>query len=510
MKTDNFKNRYIIKLSSSVGIAIFNVVIQFILPRALSVDEYGFYTYNLNVFTSIVVMANLSTSSAMVSKFAKRNNEIGLIYFYLKFYALMSILLCIGISIVYATEFGRNTFIGQTIVVVMLGQLSALVIKLLSDCISMYDAFAISRFPALMQIILKSVICLVVVAAFAFGMLNLLAFYIIQISVTGVALLVLLLTIIKEQKTLYKSIINKGTAYYAKEYFIYCRPLIVATIISQGITVLMNYSLMHWSGSSEQALFGVAWQINTVIGYIFSPYAELSKREFAVLYREPKQLQIRYIQSLKLVIWMTAYFAVYIGIEADWILPVLFGARYSSAGVVTFLIMYYTVYQAWGQINGAYMLALEKTKLNAMLAVIGQFTTFGFVFLFQTPNFIWPQSLGALGIALNYTVANFVGVTISVCAIAIGLGLKPIKVLTIQVVPITFCTVTALSLRYCMNLLLPDTTIVANMIKILISGIGYTILIWILIRNNSELIGLPKGSASVMMVRLKAFLFKKD
>ena len=62
-----------------------------ILPRALTISEYGYYSYKLNVFTYVVSMATLSVPSALVSKFSKRNEELGLVLFYIKFY------LCVGI-----------------------------------------------------------------------------------------------------------------------------------------------------------------------------------------------------------------------------------------------------------------------------------------------------------------------------------------------------------------------------------------------------------------------------
>ena len=86
MKQDDLKSRYAIKLISSVAIVLLNGGVQIILPRALSVEEYGYYSYNLNVFTSIVNMANMSVSGAMVSKFSKRNEDRGLLVFYLFFY----------------------------------------------------------------------------------------------------------------------------------------------------------------------------------------------------------------------------------------------------------------------------------------------------------------------------------------------------------------------------------------------------------------------------------------
>ncbi len=509
MKTDEFKNRYIIKLASSIVIAVCNTIIQMVLPRALSLDEYGFYSYNLNVFTSIVVMANLSTSNAMVSKFSKRNQEIGLVYFYLKFYALVSIVLCVGISLLYSTDFIKKTFAGQTILVVMLGLLSALIQKLLADCVSMYDAFAISRFPALMQVFLKAAICILIMAAYMIGFLNLILFYVVQGLVTAFALSVMLLAIIQEQKRNYTTIINKDKRAYAKEYFIYCRPLVAATIISQGITVVMNWALMRWSGTAEQALFGAAWQLNTIVGYVFSPYAELSKREFAVIYNDEDQLRNRYVQALKLIIWPTTYFAVFIGIEAAWILPLLYGDKYSAAGLVTLVIMYYTIYQAWGQVSGSYMLALEKSKLNAAITIVGQLLTLAMVFLFQIPNPIWPDSLGAVGIALNYLVVNFVSVAIGICAISRGLKLKPLKILLIQAAPILFCSALAITLRSGLDMLFFEGTITNYIIKILTAGIIYTASVVAFILIKPELMGLSKESLSRTFRSFGRKIFKK-
>ena len=68
MKQDEFKSRYIIKLISSVLIALLNIIIQMLLPRVFTVEEYGYYTYNLNVFTSVVGIATLSAPNALVSK----------------------------------------------------------------------------------------------------------------------------------------------------------------------------------------------------------------------------------------------------------------------------------------------------------------------------------------------------------------------------------------------------------------------------------------------------------
>ncbi len=114
MKRDNFAGRYIVKLSSSIVLTVINAIIQLFLPRALSVEGYGFYSYNLNVFTSVVVMANLSASNAMVSKFSRRN-ERGIVKFYLEYVALISVILNIAVFVLGKIQGSEGLFQGQAI-----------------------------------------------------------------------------------------------------------------------------------------------------------------------------------------------------------------------------------------------------------------------------------------------------------------------------------------------------------------------------------------------------------
>lgn len=494
MKQDEFRNRYIIKLGSSVLIAVFNMVIQLILPRAFSVEEYGIYTYNLNVFTSIVVMFNLSASNALVAKYSKRNNEIGLVSFYLKFYGIVSVLLSIAIFILYPIKMFQETFGGQTLIVILLGIETAIVNKLLTDCVSIYDACAISRFPAVMQILLKAIISSAAIIVYFWGKLNLLFFYTVQILVMTIITSVLLIAIIMYQKSKYVQKIDLGWRIYLKEYFVFCKPLVIATIVAQLVVIIMNWALMKWSGTTAQAMFGAAWQLNSLIGYVFSPYAELSKREFAVIYNDIEKLRGKFIQSLRLMVWLTSYFAIFIAFTAEWILPIIYGEKYTGAGAVTALIMFYTVYQAWGQVTGSYMLALEKTKMNASISVIGQVLTLLFVFLFQIPNSIWPNSLGATGIALNYLVTNIVCTTISVCVISGTLKLPNIKIWAIQFPPIIICSSLTILLRTLLNALITKNTITYYILKTLFAGVIYSGVLGSIIYIWPQYIGVSRDS----------------
>lgn len=480
MREESFKSRYFVKIASSVAIGALNIVIQILLPRTLSVEEFGYYSYNLNIFTSTVVLANLSMSNAFVAKFSRRNDEIGLVYFYLKYYVAEIILLSIGLIVFFNFDFVQKTFVGQTITMVFLGLEAAATIKFLADVVSIYDAMAIAKVSAFFQILLKLFVCAFVVLSYFIGRLSLPLFYIGQCTITFAITLILLLNILKYQKKQYPAVKTESTRFYSEEYARFCRPLIISSVLSQIIIIVMNWCLMQFSGAKEQAMFGAAWQLNALVTYVFAPYAELSKREYSIISKDNEALIGFYNSSLKRMFWLTAYFACFIGFCNDWVLNIVYGDKYLGAGIVTLLIMIYTIYQAWGQMSGSFMLATERTKMSATIGIVGQFITLGLVFVFQIPNFIWPNGLGSVGIALVYVVGNFINVCLSVWLTTRAIGMSSVKALRIQFFPMLLCSSLAFSLNKMMNLIATEMTMTSSILKLFFAGMIYTIIILVL------------------------------
>ena len=493
MKRDNFAGRYIVKLSSSIVLTVINAVIQLFLPRALSVEGYGFYSYNLNVFTSVVVMANLSASNAMVSKFSRKNEERGIIKFYLEYVALISVILNIAVFVLGKIQGSEGLFQGQTIYLVLLGLNAAVFNKLLTDVISMYDAAAISRFPAVIQILLKSAICVLVCAGYFLGTLDLQLFYVVQISITAVSIFILCKVFWRDHKKTYPTSTSKSVKEYISSFWVFCKPLILVSCFAQLNVIIMNWALMNYAGERQQAMFGVALQINILLSYVFSPYAELLKREFAVIAHDIEQVKFKFIQSLRQMFWITSYFAVFIIICADWLIPLLFGEEYRGAVLPTQLMMVYTIYQAWGQVTGSFLLSTEKTKSYAALTYIGIALTLAFIFLFQVPNFIFPNGLGAEGVALNYTLCNLIATTIMVSFCMKSLSQKLFTGWKIQFGALAESLLVAAAAKALVALLcgtVPALNIL--FVKVMLSGIIYTAGILAIVFKFPEQMGISK------------------
>ncbi|MBR6565438.1 MAG: polysaccharide biosynthesis C-terminal domain-containing protein [Spirochaetaceae bacterium] len=485
---ESFSTRYAIKIISSILIALLNVVVQLLLPRTFSITEYGYYSYNLNVFTAIVTIFNLSASDALVSKFSKNNNDNGYVILYFCFLAVVSFILNVGTTIIYILDIVQDSFTGQTLYIILLGLNAAIVRKLLTDIVSIYDALAFSKIPAFWQIIQKILITVFVFIGYLMGILNLCVFYIFQILTILFVSIILLFMLFSHYKKKLNNVTKRYVIEYVKEYVTFCRPLVISTIIAQGIIILKNWALMKWSGVTSSAVFGVALQLNVIISYVFSPYAELLKREFAVIYHEKDVLYFKLQQSLKVMSWLVSFFCVFIAVNAHDILFFLFGEKYLSAAFVTQLIMVYTIYQSWGQVLGSFMLAIEKTKVYAMHSVFTNVISLILVYIFQIPNFIWEKGLGASGMAWSYTIGNVFSVTGLLFLVLKGCKVSFSHVVKGLIISILVCFGCSMLPYLLLNNFFDENNLI--MLRILCSGLIYCVLIMFILIRNPELVGI--------------------
>lgn len=494
MKSEIFRERYMVRMAGAIPIVVLNIIVQLLLPRAFSMEEYGYYSYNLNVFSSVAVIADLSMSNALFSKFSKRNHEIGLVVFCLKFWGMMGLILNAGLMLLYSFTSLKSAFAGQPLLIALLGLEVALTTKLVGDGIGLFDTMAISRYPVVMQIVWKVFLSIFVIAGYFGGVLNLRYFYYTQIMITAVIIHCLFFVFFKEQKRRHGEGLRKNNVQYFREYGEFCRPLIFYEVTSNFTVILMNWALLKWSGVEAQAMFGVAWQINALVSYVFLPYAELSKREFSVCVDDLGTLSVRYMRAMRMITCLSAYFAVFIGIMSEWLLMVMYGKRFLAANAVTLLIMYYTVYQASEKLSNVFLIATERTKASAIVGIMLQALRMMGTFIFQMPNVIFPDSLGGTGIAWIYLISGICGSTLLFYMNTHFLQVSYWKELFAQSVVILICSVTAIVLKTAFDMLWMRNTTVICMVKVFIAGVIYSGVIIAMIVLYPQLIGISKGS----------------
>lgn len=491
MREDSFLKRYITKIISSVFIVLLNAVSQMILPRALGVEQYGYLSYNMNIFTSITLIGNLSMSNAFISKIAKKQEDGSMILFYAKFFMVMTFILNIGIFMAASCNSTKGIFEGQELLIVLLALNATIANKLLSDIVALYDTYALTSYPAWLSVIQKVVFCAIIIILYAVGFINIVIYYALQFGLVFILCVGLTFLFYKEKSSIIKITKSDKKYFYMQEFFVFCKPLVISTVISSFMSILSNRFLMGYAGASEQAFFGVAVQLNILIGYIFSPYAELLKREFSINIYSPEELLRRYKQASRIMFLMTGYFSLYIAINADWVLTVIFGQEYLPALAATKVMMLYTLYQAWGQINGSLLMATERTKVSLYLNIIHQLISFIFIFIFQIPNSLWPEGLGAMGICMNYFLGNFVVCILFIACNSKYLHIRFWDIYGMQFPIIACCIISGMSSRK----IVQSAEIlwkgkVSALLCLLISGVVYTFFMLVFVFKLPCLTGL--------------------
>ena len=410
---DSLKKRYAIKYICTFAVVAVNAAVQILLPRALSVDAFADYSYNLNVFTAVLAIAILSMDGAFASKVSKRLNETGLIKFYGKFLLLITVILNLLIWIVFITGYSKRFFTGQSFTIVILALNAAITLKITQEFISLFDCYALTRISDPVVVAEKILIGIVVYAIFLAFTLKLSTYYIIQITAGVLVCMLLAYIFLRKNKALFEKNESHSTRDYMTEFYIYCRPLVLITITGNVIQILSNVILKNYGGNTEQAYYGVAWQLNNLIVYTFTPITALLQREFSVRIKSREDLRNFYKKSLLITMGVVSFFSCYVISDAERILQTLFGDVYTGAALVTRLIMIFTIFQAWGQVKGNMFMASERTATYAKINIAIQIISFALLFLFQVPNFIWPEGLGSTGIGLQKMTANIISVMLS-------------------------------------------------------------------------------------------------
>lgn len=501
MKAEKFNKRYLIKLISSGIIIILNMIVQMLLPRALSVEEYGYISYNLNIFTSIISIACLSANNAIVVKLASRNKERGLLNFYINFMMLLNVILFAATILLYSIY--QELFAGQELMVVVLAMEVALLLRFQSDIVSLYDAFAIAKEQAAAQILIKIMLCITVVAGYLSGFLNIRFFYISQIAIIGSILIFLAIKLRRFQKSICNPCQDKSALCYIKEFYRFCKPLVLSQWICQLTTLFMNWTLMRWSGAVEQAMFGAAWQFNLLVAAFFEPYVALLRREFALDAGNIEKLRGIWHKSTKLMGWLITYIALFIGINGGELSYLIYGDKYRDCTNIIVLIMGYTIFQVYGQISGTFIISINKTELSAKLSLASQLILFICIYFFQIPNEIFPARLGAIGIGLTYFVSNIITVNLAIYFISQIIHIKYIKQLSNQLMPIFLCTAIIMLARNMVIMLQPMETYLSVLQNIFLELFMTTVGLFILIYIHPEFIQINRDEIKSKIRRIR-------
>jgi len=262
---------------------------------------------------------------------------------------------------------------------------------------------------------------------------------------------------------------------------------------------------MHYGGPSEQAMYGIAWQLNTLIVYTFTPIIALIRREYAILNNDLSTLSKKFESTMQTTVMIVCYFTGFVMSNTESVLFVVFGTEFSQAINVTRLIMIYTIFQSLGQLNGILFISSERTKLYAKLNIATQLITIISIIIFQIPNPLFPNGMGASGIGTQLVISSLFSIPIMGYFNCRYLGINFVRKFFFDFI-ITICVPVSFGFmsHYIVQVVFNNNT--KNFFGFILSGVIYSIAMLILMISVPQMFGISRLQLNRIFSKISIFI----
>jgi O-antigen/teichoic acid export membrane protein len=413
---DSLKKRYLAKLFANlVGLAI-SLVTQAIIPRGLGPTAYGNFSFLSNFFTRIVGFLDMGTSIGFYTKLSQRQQDFGLVSFYLSFTGLASLLLIVFVGSIHVTGAYTTLLPDQTLFYLYLAAVWGILTWFVQVLNKIADAYGVTVSTEIARIIQKGFGLVLILALFLMNQLNLTHFFFYHYFI--LIFLVLAFNWVMERsghslRRGWRLTFDQIRA-YAKEFYNYSHPLFVYALVGLIVGILDRWMLQRFAGSVEQGFYGLSYQIGAVCFLFTSAMTPLITREFAIAFgekdlREMARLFRCYIPTLYAI---AAYFACFIAVEASKVTFIMGGEKFQHAALAVMIMAFYPIHQTYGQLSGSVFYATGQTALYRNIGITFMLVGLPITYLLIAPGYMLGLNAGATGLAIKMVALQFIGVNV--------------------------------------------------------------------------------------------------
>lgn len=413
---DSLKKRYLAKLFTNlIGLAI-SLVTAGIIPRGLGPKSYGDFHFLSNFFDQIVSFLDMGTSIGFYTKLSQRQQDHGLVSFYVAFAGLVSFLLFLFVGCVAATGKYSLLWPDQKLFYIYLAVIFGILTWFVQILNKMTDAYGVTVSSELAKIIKKGIGLAIILALFFTKQLNLthLFFYHYVILLFLAAAFIWIME--RHGYSIWqnwKLSLSKIKA-YTKEFYDYSHPLFVYALVGLIVGILDRWLLQYFSGSVEQGFYGLSFRIGAICFLFTGAMTPLIMREFAIAFDkknipEMARLFRRYIPMLYAI---AAYFACFIAVEASKVTYIIGGEKFEHATLPVMIMAFYPIHQTYGQLSGSIFYATGQTKLYRNIGVTFMILGLPLIYFLIAPVKMMGLNAGATGLAIKMVALQFIWVNV--------------------------------------------------------------------------------------------------
>jgi len=416
MTTDSLKKRYLAKLFASLVGLIINVVAQAIIPRGLGPRAYGDFHFLSNLFSQIISFLEMGTSIGFYTRLCQRQQDFGLVSFYLSFAGIVSFLVIIFVGCIHVTGAYTTLLPDQALFYIYLAAVWGILTWFVQIVNKMADAYGVTVSTEIAKILQKAFGLVIILSLFIINQLNLTHFFFYHYLILMFLAIALIWVMARKGYSLWQSWKLSATQIkaYTKEFYNYSHPLFVTVLFGLVVGVMDRWLLQFFSGSVEQGFFGLSYRIGAICFLFTSAMTPLITREFAISFhkKDIAEMASLFRQYVPMLYSITAYFGCFIAVQARSVTYIFGGEAFQHAMLPVMIMAFYPIHQAYGQLTGSVFYATGQTRLYRNIGITFMLVSLPVAYFLIAPPENFGLGLGATGLAIKLVVLQSINVNI--------------------------------------------------------------------------------------------------
>ena len=379
-------------ISARFGVSFISAILRsglafvtaMLLARWLGPDEYGRVVFLLAAHIAIRQFIDMGTSSAFFTFISKQARSHYFVLIYWSWLLFQLFTLGLITYVLLPTEILGKLFSGESRNLVLLALLSSFLQGVVwQTAAQMGEAIRETAWVQTIGIIALAIHLLLIILAWSLDILSIpLIFFLVSLEWLIASVFMYFLHYRKANYATILDTDNDTIFSIFKEYKTFCLPLIPLAWLGAMHDFLDRWMLQTWSGSKEQAYFGVASQISAITLLVTTAILRIFWKEMSAIH-EAKDYER--MGELSKIISKSLFFAgaFLTGAMLPWsqeILLLTAGEGYLDGRLTFAIMLVYPIHQSLGQITNTTYYATSNTKLllwvNGTFLVVGILVTY--------------------------------------------------------------------------------------------------------------------------------------
>lgn len=406
--------RYGVTLLGNGARMILNIAATVVLTRALGVDRFGNLSFLLGNFTAVSTLIDMGTSQAFFTAIAQRPRGIRFVSAYLTYQATQIVLMALIFGLVLPQSLVDAVWLGRSRELLVLAVSAVILQQQVWNTMSQIgESLRLTYRVQIFNVLVAVSHCVLLMILWFLGKVSVASVLALIIAEYLVALTLLWRWLrpaldVPSEHVPWRSVL--------KEYWTYSHPLFIYNGVGFLYMFADTWLLQRFGGNSQQAFYGVAVRIGAFCLMAPTAMVNVLWKEIAEAYWNDENERVRTLveRNWRLMFFVAAFSAGFVGIWSREILLYGFGAQYASGEIILLIMLINAVYTAMSQSNVIVAYATGHTRDQAVYGITHMLVSLVAVyFLVASPQAVVPGlGLGGLGVAIKMAGTSFIFVNL--------------------------------------------------------------------------------------------------